>query len=108
MSAAAFAQQDWKPLWPDGAPGATGTTEHDIPALLAFPASADKAIGCTVLVCPGGGYGGLAMDHEGQQIASWMNERGIHAYMALVWHPKIRSCPPGLIDCTHGWEAMAF
>ena len=81
MSAAAFAQQDWKPLWPDGAPGATGSTEHDIPALLSFPVSADKANGCTVLVCPGGGYGGLAMDHEGQQIARWMNERGIHAYI---------------------------
>jgi acetyl esterase/lipase len=81
LSSTAFAQQEWKPLWPEGAPGATGTTEHDIPATLAFPAPANKANGCTVLVCPGGGYGGLAMDHEGQQIASWMNERGIHAYI---------------------------
>ena len=81
LSSTAYSQNDWKPLWADGAPGATGTTEHDIPAMLAFPAPPEKANGCSVLVCPGGGYGGLAMDHEGHQIAGWLNERGISAYI---------------------------
>lgn len=72
---------EWKPLWPNGAPGANGTTEHDVPALLAFPASKETADGCGVVVCPGGGYGGLAMDHEGHQIAAWLNERGISAWI---------------------------
>ncbi|MEZ6039167.1 MAG: alpha/beta hydrolase [Planctomycetaceae bacterium] len=72
---------DWKPLWPTAAPFATGESESDIPALLAFPAAADKANGCGVVVCPGGGYGGLAMDHEGHQIAAWLNERGISAWI---------------------------
>lgn len=72
---------DWKPLWPEGAPGANGTADHDVPALLAFPASKDNANGCGVVVCPGGGYGGLAMDHEGHQIAAWLNERGISAWI---------------------------
>lgn len=72
---------DWVPLWPAGAPGAKGSGEHDIPALRAFPAMAGKATGQGVVVCPGGGYGGLAMDHEGLQIAEWLNDRGIHAWI---------------------------
>ncbi|MEZ6128411.1 MAG: alpha/beta hydrolase [Planctomycetaceae bacterium] len=72
---------DWKPLWPDGAPGANGSAEHDVPALLAFPAAKETANGCGVVVCPGGGYGGLAMDHEGHQIAEWLNGRGISAWI---------------------------
>ena len=73
--------EDWKPLWPNGAPGATGTSEHDIPALLAYPAPEDKANGTGVVVCPGGGYGGLAIDHEGYQIVDWLNKRGISAWI---------------------------
>lgn len=73
--------QDWKPLWPQGAPAAKGNLETDTPALLAKPAPADKATGCAVVVCPGGGYGGLAMDHEGHQIAAWLNEQGISAWI---------------------------
>lgn len=72
---------DWQPLWPDGAPGAKGTADQDVPALLAFPAAKETANGCGVVVCPGGGYGGLAMDHEGHQIVEWLNKRGISAWI---------------------------
>jgi len=72
---------DWQPLWPDGAPGSKGTAAHDIPALLPYPAAQDNNTGCGVVVCPGGGYGGLAMDHEGHQIARWLNARGISAWI---------------------------
>ena len=34
-----------------------------------------------VVVCPGGGYRGLAMDHEGRQIALWLNSQGIAAFV---------------------------
>jgi len=33
----------------------------------------------TVLIMPGGGYQMLAMDHEGNAVAKWFRERGIHA-----------------------------
>ena len=75
------AAEDLQPLWPEGAPGATGNAEQDVPALLAFAAAKENATGCGVVVCPGGGYGGLAMDHEGHQIAAWLNERGISAWI---------------------------
>ena len=72
---------DWEPLWPQGAPGAQGTAPTDVPALLAYPATPDHNTGAAVVVCPGGGYGGLAMDHEGHQIARWLNNRGVSAWI---------------------------
>lgn len=65
------------PLWPDGAPGAKGKDAGDIPGVLVYLPAKDKANGAAIVVCPGGGYGGLAMDHEGYQIASWLNSHGI-------------------------------
>jgi acetyl esterase/lipase len=66
-------------LWPDGAPGAVGTEEADKPSLTPWlPA---KGNGLAVVVCPGGGYGALAVDHEGKQIAQWLNSQGIAAFV---------------------------
>jgi len=68
-----------KPLWPDGAPGAAGMESADVPSIMIYPAPAEIAIGTTIVVCPGGGYGALAMDHEGHQIGLWLNKHGISA-----------------------------
>jgi acetyl esterase/lipase len=68
-------------LWPDGAPGAKGTEAADKPTLTIWPSPVDKANGAAVVICPGGGYGFLAVDHEGKQIAEWLNERGVSAFM---------------------------
>jgi acetyl esterase/lipase len=75
-----FAQKV-EPLWPDGAPGAVGSEDRDKPSLTFRPADAAKANGTAVIVCPGGGYGNLAMDHEGKQIADWLNNLGISAFI---------------------------
>ena len=50
--------RDPLPLWPNGAPGALGQEDKDIPTLTPFLPEADKATGAAVVVCPGGGYGG--------------------------------------------------
>lgn len=68
-------------LWPDGAPGAKGNTDADKPALTIFPVHGDKKVSTGVLVFPGGGYVHLAMDHEGYQIAAWLNSYGITAFV---------------------------
>jgi acetyl esterase/lipase len=68
-------------LWPDGAPGAKGTEDVDKPTLTIWLPPADKANGAAVVICPGGGYGALAIDHEGKQIAEWLNKRGVTAFM---------------------------
>src|SRR6185295_9341961 len=68
------------PLWPDGAPGALGKETKDIPTLTLFLTDPAKASGAAIVICPGGGYGGLA-DHEGSQYARWLNEQGIAGFV---------------------------
>lgn len=72
--------QESFPLWPNGAPGALGTSSNDIPTLTVFLPPADKASGAAIVVCPGGGYGGLA-GHEGQDYALYLNQHGITTFV---------------------------
>ena len=68
------------PLWPDGVPGAKGTDPKlDAPTITVYSPPAEKLSGSAVVVCPGGGYGGLALDHEGKQVADWLNSLGVTA-----------------------------
>lgn len=76
-----YAQGRTELLWPGGAPGALGQEELDKPTLTFYPAMGRTASGTGVIVCPGGGYGALAMDHEGSQIAGFLNSLGISAYV---------------------------
>jgi acetyl esterase/lipase len=70
-----------KPLWDGPAPESVGTAEKNRPTLTAYFPSADKATGTAVVICPGGGYGFLALDHEGKQVADWLTERGVAAFV---------------------------
>lgn len=63
-------------LWSGQAPNAIGSEEVDIPTVSIYSPPADKANGAAVVVCPGGGYGGLA-GHEGKPIAEWLNTLGV-------------------------------
>src|SRR5712671_6231637 len=68
------------PLWPDGAPGALGKEEKDIPTLTLFPLT-DPAGPCAAMVIlPGGGYGGLA-DYEGKDYAQWLVTNGVAGFV---------------------------
>jgi acetyl esterase/lipase len=74
------------PLWKDGAPGALGKEDKDIPKTIVYrlpPAAKPTA---ALVILPGGGYGGLAMDHEGHQIARWANELGMSAFICDYRH----------------------
>lgn len=51
------------------------------PTLDMYPAPADKATGTAVIICPGGAYWGLAIDHEGAKVAEWLNSMGITAFV---------------------------
>jgi acetyl esterase/lipase len=66
-------------LWADKAPGAVGTDDVDKPSLTIYQPDPAKRVPTAVVVCPGGGYGMLALDHEGKQIADWLNSHGITA-----------------------------
>ena len=68
-------------LWADKIPGPVSKDEKNVPTLTAHLAPKEKANGCAVVICPGGGYSGRATNHEGTQIAQWLNERGVHAFI---------------------------
>jgi len=68
-------------LWPDGAPGAKGEQDADKPTLSVYLPEDAAATGAGVVVCPGGGYQALAMDHEGRQVAGWLNSFGVAAFV---------------------------
>ena len=73
-------------LWPDGAPGALGDEEKDQPKLIAYLPDESKSTGCAIVICPGGGYGHLAMDHEGKQIGEWLNSIGVAGFICDYRH----------------------
>jgi hypothetical protein len=68
-------------LWPNGAPGATGTSDEDKPAIIPFIPDASKRNGAAVLVVPGGGFTIRAVDHEGVLVAQWLKDHGITAFL---------------------------
>src|SRR5436309_10979395 len=68
-------------LWPDGAPGAAGSDDADRPSLTVYRPAPERASGLGVVVCPGGAYVMLAADHEGRQVAEWLNSEGHAAFL---------------------------
>lgn len=82
------------PLWPAGAPNSNGLTgtEEDLeggrvanvikPSITVY--KADKPNGMAIIMCPGGGYARLAMNHEGHDMAPWLNAQGI-TYIVLKY-----------------------
>lgn len=74
-------------LWPDGAPNTNGLTgaQEDLeggrvanvvnPSITVY--RPEKPNGMAVIMCPGGGYGRLAMNHEGHDMAAWFTTQGI-------------------------------
>ncbi len=85
-------------LWPGAAPGETGNlgpehiltdrprafdqiTDVSVPTLAVFLPPLEKRNGTAMLVIPGGGLDRLAIETEGYEIAEWLNDHGIAAFM---------------------------
>ncbi|HYO81309.1 MAG TPA: alpha/beta hydrolase [Bryobacteraceae bacterium] len=81
LSMPLLAQPVTEPLYNGPAPGALGDEDRDKPSLTRYLADPAKATGTAVIVCPGGGYGALAMNHEGQEIAEYLNNLGVSAFV---------------------------
>ena len=59
-----------------------------VPTLTVYLPEKSKRTGMAVVVCPGGGYGGLAFDHEGLMVAEWLNKEGIVAFILKYRMPN--------------------
>lgn len=98
MSLSAFSQKKEIPLW-DKIPDEITSKEYSekivtdkngiaedvrkvtLPTLTAYFADVEKSNGTSVIICPGGGYGMLAINKEGFKVAEWLNNLGINAFV---------------------------
>jgi endo-1,4-beta-xylanase len=85
------------PLWPNGAPGSEGKASKENvttsesgelrvsgihnPSITPYLPSKERATGLAILVIPGGGHRMLAITHEGYNVAEWLRDRGIAAFV---------------------------
>ena len=83
-------------LWPGEAPVGDGTVETN-QAFLTVHLPAQPANGAAVVICPGGGYGGLVTGAEGHGIAQWLNQHGM-AGIVLEYRLPRGQCRVPLLD----------
>lgn len=86
-----MAQKITLPLWANEIPNSRESNETEVsekgeinwitqvqdPNISVYLPTKQQATGQAVVICPGGGYGGLAYDWEGTDIAKWLNSKGI-------------------------------
>ena len=87
-------------LWDGSPPASNGITEKEsvrdgsfvinvsIPELEIYLPEKANNTGMAVVICPGGGYSGLAYDHEGIMVAKWLNNEGIAAFILKYRMPN--------------------
>lgn len=72
---------DYKEESPVGADHITRTAKVSVPAISVFLPAKGTTSSAAVIICPGGGYGILAIDHEGFNVAKRFNEIGVAAFV---------------------------
>ncbi|HTI69651.1 MAG TPA: alpha/beta hydrolase [Candidatus Limnocylindria bacterium] len=68
------------PLWSTDTPGAKGDSPNDIPTLTVYRPEGSKPNAPAMIICPGGGYWGLA-SHEGPDYALFLNRQGVTCFV---------------------------
>jgi acetyl esterase/lipase len=77
---AKLADKGWINLWEGKAPGALGDSPEDTPAVQVFLPAEGTGTGSSIVVCPGGGYGGRA-NHEGPVVGEWLAKNGVTTFV---------------------------
>lgn len=112
-------------LWPKGAPEKEGfkiEPEAEIkkekddgvkrlgnvsdPTITIYPA--DKPNGTAVLVCPGGGYGILAIEHEGTQVCDYLRTLGVTPVLLKYRVPRRDNEDPSRVPLQDTQRAMGI
>ena len=112
-------------LWPGIAPGEKAGTfgaekaepgkeampiirVHNVtePSLALFQPAPEKANGTCVIVFPGGGYGILAYNHEGTEVAHWLNSIGVTAVVVKYRVPRRPDLPKHLAPLQDAQRAI--
>ena len=101
-------------VWPGGAPGSENWTQKEkiaentplgtvvfnvvTPTLTAYLPERSKATGSGVIIAPGGAFVALAIDLEGNEVARWLQKRGIAAFVSKyrIMEKKQDGIPPNM------------
>ena len=97
LLASASARAQTVNVWPGAAPGSEGWTQKErtventpvgtvvfnvvTPTLTAYLPERGKATGAGVVIAPGGAFVALAISLEGYDVARWLQERGVAAFV---------------------------
>lgn len=73
-----YAEVEEVPAPPAGIGGVRNVTR---PVLIPYLPDAKSATGTAMIICPGGAFHGLALYHEGHDVARWLQERGVAAFV---------------------------
>ena len=76
-------------FWPKKAPNNNGDPRDTAKVWIYLP-EAKKATGRAIVICPGGGYSGLAMSHEGHEWGKFFQNNGIAAFVLKYRMPHGR------------------
>ncbi len=73
-------------LWPEAIPLSEGRPATAVPALTVY--QPEQPAGAAIVICPGGGYGSLAIEPEGHGIARWLAPHGIAGIVLEYRFPR--------------------
>jgi len=110
-------------LWPVNAPGdmpgEVGEETVEVkgvkrvsnvtkPTITYYLSDSTKANGTTIIVCPGGAYQILAIEHEGEDVCIWLNSLGIHAALLKYRVPRRKNREPHAAPLQDAQRAMGL
>ncbi len=98
-------------LWPGVAPGEKGDIPEETltpaknaadcdrianvskPTITLYKPDKEKDTGAAIVICPGGGYSILAIEHEGEAVAKWANNIGVTGILLKYRVPVRKGLP---------------
>ncbi len=79
-----------------------------VPTISFYRPPPDKDTGAAVLVCPGGGYGILAIDLEGTEVCRWLNSIGVTGILLKYRVPPRNGLKPYIAPLQDAQRALGL
>jgi acetyl esterase/lipase len=86
----------------------TRLSNVSVPTITIYRPSRDRDTGAAVVVCPGGGYGILAIDLEGTEVCQWLNSNGITGALLKYRVPTQKGREPYVAPLQDGQRALGL
>jgi acetyl esterase/lipase len=100
--------EKWEPTPKGENPPITRLTNVTKPTLAVYSPPKDKNTGTAIVICPGGGYHILAMNHEGEDVAAWLNTIGVTGIVLKYRVPTRKGQPRHLAPLQDAQRAVSL